>query len=73
MVYNFFDEKSTGGGVVNNEIKQNFQLAKELHKAIIRKFKKRKVYSGFKNNILGADLTDMQLIKDLDFYCALVN
>ena len=38
------------------------QLAEELHKPIIRKFKKRKVYSGFKDNIWGADLADMQLI-----------
>ena len=28
-----------------NGIKQNIQLAEELHKPIIRKFKKRKVYS----------------------------
>ena len=45
-----------------NKIKQNLQLAKELHKPIIRKFKKRKAYSGFKDNIWGADLADMQLI-----------
>ena len=39
MVYNFFNKKSAGGGgVANNEIKQNLQLAKELHKTIIRKF-----------------------------------
>ena len=43
MVYKFFDKKSTGSGIVNNnnenkEIKQNIQLAEELHKAIIRKF-----------------------------------
>ena len=32
------------------------QLANELHKPIIRKFKKkRKVYSSFKENILSAD------------------
>ena len=62
MVYKFFDKKSAGSGVSNNEIKQNLQLAKELHKPIIRKFKKRKVYSGFKDNIWGADLADMQLI-----------
>ena len=37
-------------------------MAKELQKPIIRKFKKRKVYSGFKDNIWGADLADMQLI-----------
>ena len=45
----FFDKKSasltdksvTGGGVANNEIKQNFQFAEELHKPIIGKFKKK--------------------------------
>ena len=56
------DKSVSGSGVANNEIKQNLQLAKELHKPIIRKFKKRKVYSGFKDNIWGADLADMQLI-----------
>ena len=69
MVYKFFDKKSTGSGIVNNnnnnnnnEIKHNLPLGKELHKPIIRKLKKRKVYSGFRDNIWGADLTDMQLI-----------
>ena len=70
MVYKFFDKKSAsladksaaGSGVANNRIKQNLQLAKELHKPIIRNFKKRTVYSGFKDNIWGADLADMQLI-----------
>ena len=38
------------------------QWAKELHKLIIRKFKKRTVYSRFKDNIWSADLADMQLI-----------
>ena len=60
MVYKFFDKKSKGSGVVNNEIKQNLQLAKELHKPIIRNFKKRTVYSGFKDNIWGSYLADMQ-------------
>ena len=42
MVYKFFDKKSTlESGVANNEIKQNLQLAEELHKPIIRNFKKR--------------------------------
>ena len=50
MVYNFFDKKSAGGSV-NIPLAFNEQLAKELHKAIIRKFKKRKVYSGFNDNI----------------------
>ena len=44
MVYNFFDKKSTGSGVANNEIKQNLQVAKELHKPIIRKYKERSIF-----------------------------
>ena len=59
MVYKFFDKKSSGSGIVN---KENIQLADELHKPIIRKFKKRKVHSSFRNNIWGADLADMQLL-----------
>ena len=51
-----------GSGGDNNEIKENLQLAEELHKPIIRNFKKRTVYSEFKDNIWGADLADMQLI-----------
>ena len=38
------------------------QLADELHKPIIRKFNKRKVYSSFRENIWGLDLADMQLL-----------
>ena len=38
------------------------QLAEELHKPIIRNFKKGTVYLGFKDNIWGAGLADMQLI-----------
>ena len=38
MVFNFFDKKSKVSGVSNNEIKQNLQLAGELHKPIIRNF-----------------------------------
>ena len=39
MVYKFFDKKSAGSGVANDKIKQNLQLAKELHKLIIKKIK----------------------------------
>ena len=35
-------------------------LADELHKPVIKKFNKRKVYSKFKDNIWGIDLADMQ-------------
>ena len=38
MVYNFFDKKSAGSSIANNNIKQNLQLAKELHKLIIGRF-----------------------------------
>ena len=65
MVSKFFGKTSTGSGVTtlaNNEIKQKMQLADEVHKPMIRKFVKRKVYSSFRNNIWGADLADMQLI-----------
>ena len=47
---------------IKNEIKENQQLPNELHKPIIRKFKKGKAYSSFKDNIWGVDLADMQLI-----------
>ena len=63
LVYKFFDKKSTDSGIANKKIKHNLQSAKELHKPIIRKFEKRKVYSGFRDNIWGADLADMQLIR----------
>ena len=50
MAYKFFDKKSSGCGrplssaslVNNDDIKQNMQLADELHKPIIKKFRKRK-------------------------------
>ena len=61
MAYKFFDKKSAGGGG-NIPLEFNEQLAEELHIPIIRNFKKRTVYSGFKDNIWGADLADMQLI-----------
>ena len=48
MVYKFFDKKSKGSGITNES---NYQLANKLHKPIIRKFKKWKVYSYFRDNI----------------------
>ena len=56
-------DKSTEGCGVNNKLApQNQQLAEELHKSIIKNFKKRKVHAAFKDNIWGADLADMQLL-----------
>ena len=57
MVYKFFDKKSSGSGIAN---KPNYQPANKLHKPIIRRFKKGKLYSSFRDNIWGVDLADMQ-------------
>ena len=65
MVYKFFNKKSAGSGVnthANKSAFNNEKLAKELYNPIVRKSTKRTVYSGFKDNIWGADLPDMQLI-----------
>ena len=48
MVYKFFDKNSSGNGV---ETEPNYQLANELRRQIIRKFKRRKVYSSLRDNI----------------------
>ena len=50
MVYKFFDKKSMGSGIARDS---SLILADELHKPIIKKFNKRKVYSQFKVNIWG--------------------
>ena len=58
-MYKFFNERSKkvlGSGVTNK------QLAEELHKPIIKNFKRRKVHSSFKDNIWRVDLADMSLI-----------
>ena len=57
MVYKFLDKKSSGSGVAT---KPNYQLANELHGQIIKKFKRKKVYSSFRDNICGVDLVGMQ-------------
>ena len=47
-------------------------MAEELNKPVIKKFKKRKVYSSFRDNIWGVDLADMQhwvnLTMDISIY-----
>ena len=57
VIYKFFDKKSSGIGIANEP---KYQLAIELHKPIIWKFKKRKVYSSFRDNIWCVDLADME-------------
>ena len=54
MFYNVFDKNSPGGGSKKkNENMLDQQLAEELHKPIIIKFKKRKVHLSFSENIWG--------------------
>ena len=56
-MYKFFDKKSTGSGFVKDS---SLILADELHKPVIKKFNKRKVYSQFKDKIWGVNLANMQ-------------
>ena len=66
MVYKFFDKKSMGSGTTKPSPLEpitrdsSLILADELHKPVIKKFNKRKVYLQFKDNIWGVDLADMQ-------------
>ena len=63
MVYKLFNERTKGMGIESgNRYPENEVLPKELHKPIIRNFKRRKVYSTFKDNIWGVDLADMTII-----------
>ena len=76
MVYKFFDKKSSGRGIKNENMLDQ-QLAEELHKQIIKKFKNRKLQSSFIDNICSGDLADMQfyyanLINELAFYYVLL-
>ena len=58
MVYNVFDKKASGCAVKNKNMSNHRpldlatrELSGELHKPIIRKSEKRKVYSPFIDNI----------------------
>ena len=54
MIYKFFDKKT------GSEINVNEQVAEELHKPVIKKIKRTKVYARFKGNIWAADLAEME-------------
>ena len=53
MFCKLFDKKTGSGASVND------QLAEQLHKPVTQKFKRRKVYTRFKDNIWAADLAEM--------------
>ena len=53
MVYKFFDKKSIGSGFARDTTKpSSLILADELHKPVIKKFNKRKVYSQFSRHTI---------------------
>ena len=77
MVYKFFESKvalldkktmsDKGIRKINRKkiksiTESNKDLAEELHKPVVRKFNKTKVYSSFKDNIWGVDLADTRLL-----------
>ena len=53
MAYNCFDKKTGSRASVKEE------LAQELHKPVIKKFRIRRVYARFKYNIWAAGLSKM--------------
>ena len=67
MLCKCFD-KNNSGGTVKNENIFNEELAEELHKQIIKKFKKRKIQSAFIDNISGADLADLGFHYVIDIF-----
>ena len=93
MVYKVFDKKSTAGpsslecsakhvrvSGVKKIKNSSLILTDELHKPVIRKFSKKKVYTQFKDNIWGVDLADAQSLRKknkgikyllcaIDLYC----
>ena len=53
MVYKFFDKKT------ESTVSVNKQLAEELHKPVIKKFKRTKEHARFKDDIWAGDLAEM--------------
>ena len=58
-----WDESASCGAAKTKNI-SNQELAEELLKPILRKFRKWKVYSSFIDNIWDADLADMRLLSN---------
>ena len=62
MFYKFLHKK-TGSRISVNE-----QLSEELHKPVIKKFKRRKVYARFKDRIWASDLAEMESLSSKNKY-----
>ena len=63
VIHKFFETLATKNkSAIKNENVSSKELAEQLHKPSIRKFKNRKVHSTFIDNIWSVDLAYMQLI-----------
>ena len=65
MVYRFFDRKTELQVIATSNVgtSVNEELAQELHKLLIKTFRRGRVYARFKYyNIWAADLTEMRLL-----------
>ena len=60
MMHKFFYKKTESRANVNEV------LADELNKPVIKRFKRRKVYTRFKDNIRAADLSEMALLSSFN-------
>ena len=75
MVYNFFD-KITGSGA-KSKVDINEVLVQELHKSVFKKFRRRKVYSKFKRNVLAQNLANnshhdyLEVLVDYTYSCSI--
>ena len=69
MVFKFFDKK------IGSSVSVNEQLAEELHKPVIKKIKRTKVYARFRDNIWAADLAPLGSLssknKNVKYLCVI--
>ena len=62
MVYKFFDKNAESGAIATSKVGISIielELAIELHKPVIKKFKRRKFYARFNDNFCTADFAEM--------------
>ena len=62
MIFKFFNKKRESGATVASKarVSVNEHLAEQWHKPVVKKFKSRKVYARYKDNIKAADLAEME-------------